>query len=96
MSSAATVIPFGDKPGLTVIRKGEVVYNSAFEESAAGRLKNFEVWNDAVLEAARVFASVGIEERELQLAALNTAVEKINEALGFLVEAKFREEPDGS
>ena len=88
-------VPVHSGAGVQVIRGGVVVHDSAYSESVPGRLKNVEVWTAAMLEAVGVFAACSSEERELQLAACNQAVEKINEALGFLVEAKYREEPNG-
>lgn len=85
-------VPVNSGAGVRLIRAGEVILDTAYEASTEGRLKQAELWLDAVLESMRVFAQTSNEERELQLAAVNKGVEQFNEALLNLVEAKFMEE----
>lgn len=92
MSGLKVNVPVSSGPGVKLIRAGEVILDTAYEESVEGRLKNAEMWIGAILEAMRVFAQVSNEERELQLAAVNKGVEQFNDALLNLVEAKFTED----
>ena len=92
MSGLNVNVPINSGPGIRLIRAGEVILDTAYEESTEGRLRQAELWVHAVLEAMRVFAQESGEGRELQLAAINKGVEQFNEALMLLVEAKFRED----